>query len=84
MVQFQWFLFIDSGVIFIMLTLAVYHFLIFAGRLRSREERGNLYLAFFNLGLAFYTFMNSLWRKKSGFYFPGAVDPFVEGLLFFS
>jgi len=84
--SYFWFNFVDAGIIFILLTLSLSHFLLWIGRKRVVSEKGNLYFSLATLALALFCFQRSLW--------PGLLiakrplhqhfNPTVEGILFFA
>lgn len=82
--SYFWFNFVDAGIVFILLTLSLSHFLLWIGRKRVITEKGNLYFSLATLSLALFCFQRSLW--------PGLLiahrglhqhfNPTIEGLLF--
>jgi signal transduction histidine kinase/DNA-binding NarL/FixJ family response regulator len=83
--KYSWFKFVDAGILFMLLTLSLYHIMLWLGRFREREERGHLHLSLITLSLALYSFQMSLWPASMDKWIygdkPGA--PLIEGLIFF-
>jgi signal transduction histidine kinase/DNA-binding NarL/FixJ family response regulator len=86
MYQYFLFNFVDAGILFILLTLSLSHFLLWLGRKGVSAEKGHLYFAVAALSLALFGFLRSLWP---GLLIPHRglhqhFIPFLEGTLFFT
>lgn len=84
--KYSWFKFVDSGIIFILLTLALSHVTVWAGRFRIRSERGHFYFSLMTLVLAVYSYLHSLWPAEFYRYLKpdNLVEPLVQGMIFFA